>query len=169
MVRAGGRGFAASLAQRADLDRATQQHELAKRRTVLEHSVELRRFQVTHAVASDAHHVMMSIGVTVVTRGIVEHRHLASFARVAQRLECAMHRGQRDHRLLGAHLGKDFLGRGMVARSEQRFENRDPLRRDCEALLATACYEIRHSARSIALAPLLAHQLKAGFVRTRGL
>ena len=108
------------MAERAHLDRASDQLELAERLASGEQAVELGRFDVLDPFAAHAHHMMMRAGVAVVARGLMQRGDLARLADFAQALERAMHRGERDARMLSAHARIDAVGARMVARFEQR-------------------------------------------------
>ena len=104
------------MAQRAHLDRASEQLEFTERLPPGEQGVELGRLDILDPLAAHADDVMMRAGVAVVARGLVQRRDLARLADVAQALERAMDGGERDTRMLAADTGVDAVGARMVAR-----------------------------------------------------
>ena len=71
------------MAQRAHLDRASEQLEFAERLPPGKQGVELGRLEILHSLASHADHVMMRAGVAVVARGLMQRRDFARLADVA--------------------------------------------------------------------------------------
>ena len=63
---------------------------------------------------------MMRREVAVVARAVVQRGDLARLADLAQGLERAMHGGERDMRMLAAHLVEHRFGARMVGGGEQR-------------------------------------------------
>ena len=59
----------------------------------------------------------------------MQDRNFARLADPAQSFERAMHRGERDVRMQFAHRRVDLLSARMINRSEQRLDDRKPLRR----------------------------------------
>ena len=59
------------MAQRADLDRASEQLKLAERLPAGEQGVELGRFDIFDPLAAHAYDMMVRASVTVVARGLV--------------------------------------------------------------------------------------------------
>src|SRR5579871_6219609 len=90
------------MAQRAHLDRASEQLEFAERSAPGEQRVELRSLEVRDPLAAYADHVMVRAGVAIVTRALVQRRDLACLADLAQAFERAMDGGKRDPRMLTA-------------------------------------------------------------------
>ena len=125
-----GRALAASIAQRAHLDRASEQLEFTERLPPGEQGVELGRLDILDPLAAHADDMMMRAGVAVVARGLVQRRDLARLADVAQALERAMDGGERDTRMFAADAGVDAVSARMVARFQQRAQHGKPLRRD---------------------------------------
>jgi uncharacterized membrane-anchored protein len=96
--------------------------------------------------------------VAVVARAVVEQRKVARLTNRAQRLEGAMYRGKRDMRMLLAHPKVNCLGARMLYRSEQRPDNRKPLRRYHQAAFATAPREFGQPLCRISRAASLTEQ-----------
>src|SRR5271163_321242 len=152
------RAFAASKAQRAHFDRASEQLELTEGLPPGEQGVELGRLEILDPFAAHADDVMMRAGVAVVACGFVQRRDLAGLADVAQALERAMDGGERDAWMLAADAGVDAVGAWMVARFQQRAQHREALRRYCHLLAPAVGDEFRESGIGVFAASLTAKQ-----------
>src|SRR5580658_7753806 len=104
------------MAQRAHLDRASEQLKFAECLPPGEQGVELGRLDILDPLATHADDVMMRASVAVVARGLVQRRDLARLADIAQALERAMDGGERDTRMFAVDAGVDAVGARMVAR-----------------------------------------------------
>src|SRR5580658_7823539 len=136
--------IAALRAQRPNLERAAEHFEIANRGASAQYLLELGNFDVAHAPALDAYHVMMRREVAVVARAVVQHGDLARLADLAQRFQRAMHRGERNVRMLAAHDLTHRIGAGMLRRGEQRADNGEALRhRSANSLRRPAAYPAR--------------------------
>jgi hypothetical protein len=78
----------------------------------------------------------MRCEVAVIAGAVVEHRDLARLADLAEGFERAMDSRQRDMRMELAHRLEDGLDAGMIGGAEQRFDNREALRRQGESAFA---------------------------------
>ena len=92
--------------------------------------------------------------MTIVTRALMERRHLARLADLTKLLEDAMNRGQRYVGEFFAYGGADVLGAGMLFRGQQRSDDGEPLRRDGQAAFMAALHELIQAASRIADSPL---------------
>ena len=109
----------------------------------LEHPIELGNLDIANPPAFDAYHMMMRGKVAVVAGAVMQHGDFARLANFAERLERAMHRGERDSWMLGADRGKDRVGARMLRGAEQHPDNRKPLRRHREPALTASRRKLR--------------------------
>ena len=79
-------------AQRLDFQRTAEDLEIADRGAPVQHLLELGNFDIAHAAAFDAHHMMMGREVAVVARAVVQRGDLTRLADFAQCLQRPMHR-----------------------------------------------------------------------------
>jgi hypothetical protein len=101
---------------------------------------------------------MMRGGIAVVSGAVVQRRDLARLANRAQRLQRAMHGGERDIRMFLADLGEDGFGAWMVARVNQHAHHSDALRRNRQPAVAASGGELGQPFGGIPGAPLGAYQ-----------
>ena len=144
----------ALFAKGIDLHRAAQQRELPEAVFPFDESVRLRHLDITDLFALHTHYVVMGLGVTIVTRALMQRRHLARLADLTELLEDAMNGGQRYVGKFFAHGGADVLGAGMLFRGQQRSDDGEPLRRDGQAAFMAALHELIQAASRIADSPL---------------
>lgn len=137
-----------------DLHRAAQQRELPETALPFDESVRLRHLDITDLFALHTHHVVMRLCVTIVTRALMQRRHLSRLANIAELLEDAMNRSERYVGKFFAHGGADVLGAGMLFRGQQRADDGEPLRRDGQAAFMAALHELIQAASRIAHSPL---------------
>src|SRR5271155_5642738 len=86
--------------------------------------------------------MMMRCQIAVVARAVMQRGDLACLADTAKRLERPMNRRERDVRMKQAHLRENLIGTRMVARLQQRLDNRQALWRNRESAGATTCGEV---------------------------
>lgn len=144
----------ALFAKGIDLHRAAQQRELPETVLAFDESVCLRHLDITDLFALHTHYVVMGLGVAIVTRALVQRRHLARLADIAELLEDAMNRGERYVGKFFSYGGADVLGAGMLFRGQQRADDGEPLRRDGQAAFMAALHELIQAAGRIANPPL---------------
>src|SRR5271165_7679337 len=96
----------------------------------------------------------MRLCVAIVTRALMQGRHLASLADLTELLEDAMNRSQRYVGKFFAYGGADVLGAGMLFRSQQRADDGEPLRRDGQPAFMASLHELVQAASRIADPPL---------------
>src|SRR5260221_14238557 len=145
--------------QRLNFQRAAEQLEIADGRAPAQHLFQLGDLDIAHPTALDAYHVMMRCQVAVVARAVMERGDLARLANLAQRLERAMHRGERYMRMLAAHDFAYRIGARMLSRRQQRLDDREPLRRHREAALAASLGKLREPPGGVPGAAPLIDQL----------
>ena len=146
------------MTKRTHLDRASEQLKFTERLPPVEQTIELGRLEILDPLAAHADDVMMRAGVAVVARGLMQGRHLARLADVAQALERAMDGGERDARMLAADAGIDAVGARVIARLQQRAQYRDPLRCHRHLLAPAVGDEFREPGLGILAASLPAEQ-----------
>src|SRR5260370_39444819 len=150
----------AIFAHRLDFERRSQHGEFSQLRTPLEQPIERGNLDIANPPAFDAHHMMMRRDIAVVPRVIMQHGDLARLTNLAERLQRAMHRGERDGRMLAANRGEDRVGPRMLPRSEQRLDNRKPLRRHREPTLAASRSKLRKPLNRVRSALPLIYKLQ---------
>jgi len=161
IVYLGMRSFLSELAPSAesiDFQRTAQQCELSQARCTFEKPVNFRYLYVLDPSASDANDVVMRFHVAVITRGIVQRRHLPCLSQLAKLLQNPMDCGQRYVGMLAAHGRAYVFGARMVPRGEQRSYDREPLRCDGNPALMTPRDKLAESLSCIPLTPPSIHQ-----------
>ena len=95
--------------------------------------------------ASDAKYMVMRLYVAVVTRNIVQVRHLARLSHFAKLLQNPMDSGQRYVGIGLTYCGTYVVCARMPLRSEQGSYHCEPLRCDGNPQLPTPCDEVAES------------------------
>ena len=145
--------------QRLNLERATEQLEIADCFAAAQHLFELGNLDIAHPAALNAYHMMMRREVAVVARAVVQGGDLTRLANLAQRLQRAMHRRERYMRMLAAHDLIHRIGARMLRRGEQRLDDREALRSDGQAALAASLGKLREPFRRVRTAPPFIYEL----------
>jgi len=85
-----------------------------------------RREEFNRAAAFGANHVMMAAAVKLVFKagGPIRKRHHAGQTAFGKQLERPIHSGKADLRVLFSHQAEEFVSRKMVARLQERAQNR---------------------------------------------
>src|SRR5579872_486430 len=145
-------------AQRLDFERTPEHFEIANGGASAQHLFEFGDFDITHAPALYAYDMMMRREIAVIARAVVQGRHLARLADLAQRFQRAMHGGERNMRMLAAHDLAYRIGARMLRRSEQRLDNGEALRGHREPALAASRSKLREASGGISGSPPLIDQ-----------